>query len=420
MAVTFYRTGTQSKTFGTSVPRSGNVQRNNAPGSTERISAADVDRIFRSSIEHRAATNNFEHVVEVLYELFPMLLKSNPYLKWAPAVKRLYEWWQKTKMQRGKLSVFNQTIGVNHLDASVTTWEPICSSGPQAGYPNFGGVDYSFGHTVGPGSCGIGGQAWPRDIHEHVHTDDSATASEWYWGDFGPFGEKGVITSQQTRPSGSAGADLPVMDTGYGQEFGEGYDTPPHIKPAPQPMPYSSIPDRKTDPFTYERGYDDPSSSTDIQTQTDTAFAYGGPTVGRTRQGSKERKFNLSGAELAQFSKFAAILGNVYGKLADFRDIINALNESLPKHLQIKSKSLPKLLANVWAHLDQLHPTDAVLNVLKELAEDQVGGASDFFASKSAIATNSTKQKFHLSPRGANVGGEDPTSAWIRSIFGIS
>lgn len=127
------------------------------------------------------------------------------------------------------------------------------------------------------------------------------------------------------------------------------------------------------------------------------------PPVGRVRPGkrTKERKFKASTmADLvASALKSTAF---VHGKMADFRDLIQALHDSLPKELQLKGKDkkqLTKLFRRVYENLDKMDAKSAFMNVLKEIAEDILGGIGDRLRSKAAAKNNWFKNKIFTSPR---------------------
>lgn len=95
-------------------------------------------------------------------------------------------------------------------------------------------------------------------------------------------------------------------------------------------------------------------------------------------------------------------VARAHGKLTDFRDLLGAFHDSLPKELQLKGKdkkSINKLLRQVWQNLDKMDGEKALAGVIKELAEDVVGGVGDMFKTEAAKKLGWTKQKFHLTPR---------------------
>lgn len=170
--------------------------------------------------------------------------------------------------------------------------------------------------------------------------------------------------------------------------------TPPFDPtPDPLPPPYEIIPDRPQDPF-YESGND---------TVTETSTERRPPDAWRFRPARRTTEKKYKTTATARALEYLLVeMGKGYGKLADFRDILKALDEALPSDLQAKGKckkQIPCLLRNVLDHLESLHGEKALLNIIKELAEDVVGGFGDQLASESAAKNNTFKQKFHLSPR---------------------
>lgn len=113
----------------------------------------------------------------------------------------------------------------------------------------------------------------------------------------------------------------------------------------------------------------------------------------------KEAKFR-GVPKLAQTLFFD--VARAHGKLTDFRDLLGAFHDALPKELQLKGKdkkSINKLLRQVWTNLDKMDGEKALAGVIKELAEDVVGGVGDMFKTEAAKKLGWTKQKFHLTPR---------------------
>lgn len=114
---------------------------------------------------------------------------------------------------------------------------------------------------------------------------------------------------------------------------------------------------------------------------------------------TKEAKFR-GVPKLAQTLFFD--VARAHGKLTDFRDLLGAFHDALPSNLQLKGKdkkSINKLLRRVWDNLDKMDGEKALAGVIKELAEDVVGGVGDMFKTEAAKKLGWTKQKFHLTPR---------------------
>lgn len=121
----------------------------------------------------------------------------------------------------------------------------------------------------------------------------------------------------------------------------------------------------------------------------------------RVKPKGNVREAKFRGASSVATSLFFDV-ARAHGKLTDFRDILGAFHDALPDHLQLKGKdkkSIQKLLRRVWDNLEQLNGEEALANVIKELAEDVVGGVGDMFKTETAKKLGWTKQKFHLTPR---------------------
>jgi hypothetical protein len=160
----------------------------------------------------------------------------------------------------------------------------------------------------------------------------------------------------------------------------------------PLPPPYNAIPDREMG--NSQRGYEiaaepEPSLAVD--------YAY------RTRPPSstKEKKVKWTGpAQIAH--AILVSLGRVHGKLADFRDIIEAMEKALPKNQRLKGKDkkqIGKRLRNLWDNFEDLNGEQALLNIIEELAEDVVGGVGDRFRKEASENFGWLKSKTFTSPR---------------------
>lgn len=164
------------------------------------------------------------------------------------------------------------------------------------------------------------------------------------------------------------------------------YDVPP------LPPPYWHIPDREMG--NSERGNSLPDTAVETVAP---PYAWRGPPP----RGTKEKKVKWSGP--AQILNAILVsLARADGKLKDLRDIVGAMNDALPKELKLKgkdAKSLPKLLRNVWDNLDKMNGEQALANIIKELAEDVVGGFGDRLRQDAAKEFGWVKSKIFTSPR---------------------
>lgn len=177
---------------------------------------------------------------------------------------------------------------------------------------------------------------------------------------------------------------------------------PGRFEPDPLPVPYPVIPDLPPREWPGADGNNDPSYAPGAATMGDELtrpqwepLAHREPAAKRVT----ERKFRGANS-LAKELFFD--LARAHGKLTDFRDIVGAFHDALPKELQLKGKDkkkIPALLRRVWDNLDKLDGEKALAGVIKELAEDVVGGVGDMFKTKAAANFGWTKQKFHLSAR---------------------
>lgn len=160
----------------------------------------------------------------------------------------------------------------------------------------------------------------------------------------------------------------------------------------PLPPPYEYLPDREM-PWPGERG--------------NTAPEYVAPPrvadSPRFRPGPKEKEKKVKWTGPAQIAHAILVsAGRIHGKLADFRDIVGAFHSALPKELQLKGKdkrSVNKMLAQVFNHWDQLNGEKALLGVIKEVAEDVVGGFGDRLRSEAAKEFGWLKNKIFTGPR---------------------
>lgn len=175
---------------------------------------------------------------------------------------------------------------------------------------------------------------------------------------------------------------------------------PGRFEPDPLPVPYPVIPELDPREWPGSDGNTDPSvrSQPDIDVQQAPKWER---TAHRKPPGPrvKERKFKgvKSWAQQALFAAFRA-----HGKLNDFRDLLLAMHDALPKELQLKGKDkkqLPKILRRVWDNLDKMDGEKALANIVKELAEDVVGGFGDMLKTKASANFGWSKQKFFLQPR---------------------
>lgn len=412
MAVYMERTRNTGGTFGPSgsVPNTGWVQgrgreAQNQPGSTSRISPADIGKINPSSIiDGKGQSYNRDQMTRAIFgaaRMFPQLVKLHPWLRFYDLIMLLYQGWRAARLNRMRVKLATNKEGIEVVTDTPNpgSFTQHCSGSPDPAYPFFGGIGYNPGSIGGPGDCGASGQAWPRHLDGPNPTYNSENASEWWWGDFGLAGEKGMITNQWNRPFGT-----PLEEYVHGpyqkidsdhlnlRPAGKSiYDAPP------TPRSWPSVPNRDPGYNPNNKGYDNPGQPMPGPS----IISSGGPPVGRVRQRyrEKERKFQLTKDAADRLAKYSKILGNVQGKLADFRDLVEALEKSLPDDLQTKGKSLPDKLANLMRHYDKISPDEAFLGVLEEIAEDLVGGAGDFFKSEAAKKWEISKQKLHLSPR---------------------
>lgn len=118
-------------------------------------------------------------------------------------------------------------------------------------------------------------------------------------------------------------------------------------------------------------------------------------------RGEREKKYRTS-ATASMLESILKQVGRAHGKLADLRDILGAFNDALPKHLQLKGsdkKSIPKLAENMWKNLYEIDGAEALENVIKEIAEDQLGGFGDQLRSEASKKQGWLKNKIHTSPR---------------------
>lgn len=165
------------------------------------------------------------------------------------------------------------------------------------------------------------------------------------------------------------------------------------VEVTPMPPPYEYIPSRSdADMWPGERGY---SAGEAIEPVAPPAFrAKPGPRV-------KEKKVKWTGPAQMLHAILVSI-SRVHGKLLDLRDILGAMNDALPKELQVKGaskKALPDLLRNVWQNLDKMDGEKALAGIIKEIAEDVVGGASDMLRKEAASKFGWMKTKVYTSPR---------------------
>lgn len=180
---------------------------------------------------------------------------------------------------------------------------------------------------------------------------------------------------------------------------------PPHtFLPDPVAPPYPFIP-KHPPPAPSERGNDAPTGQKEIETATGTDGPLDpfGPTIYRAPPGRRvtERKYKATGMAVL-LEQLLVRLSHGLGKLLDLRDLATALHDSLPKELQLKGKEkkqLHKVLETVWNNLDKMHGEKALLNIIKEVAEDVVGGVTDKWKADISKELGWFKSKLHLSAR---------------------
>lgn len=180
----------------------------------------------------------------------------------------------------------------------------------------------------------------------------------------------------------------------------------PILQPVPEPLPppYKAIPDREMHPDS-ERG-NDVLGRTNLRVQPvdrPLTSASPEPATGRRPPGPKEKEKKYRATGLVKWLERAVKLANkVDSKLKDFRDIIIAFNDALPKEKQLKApdnKKLQKLLENMLRHFDDVDGLEAILNIVKEIAEDLIGGAGDALRSEAAAKMGWFKNKIWTMPR---------------------
>lgn len=347
-----------------------------------------------------------------LAQSFPQLVKLHPALRFADLLRQLLQLYRLGKIPYWKTKIAEGSLEsvLTHPVSNHTGWFQNCSAGDDPAYPYFGGYGWNPG-AAGAGDCGIGGQAWPRDLSGYDPSRFSENVITWMIGYFPGGVTRGYVKEQWSR---IGFAEEPIMDNEWADNPAP---TPelrlPWIFPelplphqpavAPVPKPFDVIP-RIEPQWPGERGNEAPAPELPPAPEfspTPGANADINPYPWASRrppQGTKDKKFRMTGF-VRVMTKATTVAANVDGKLKDLRDILNALNESLPKHLQTKSKSLPDILGNVFRHLDQINASEAMLGILKEIAEDLIGGASDALAKGAAKKFGWSKQKFHLSPR---------------------
>lgn len=166
------------------------------------------------------------------------------------------------------------------------------------------------------------------------------------------------------------------------------------VQVTPLPPPYDYIPERTPeDMWPGERGYE----VEQAQRVAENPWAVREPAPPRTR----EKKVKATGSARV-LGLILGSIGRVHGKLADLRDILGAMNDALPKELQLKGrdkKRIPKLLENVWKNLDKMDGEKALAGIIKEIAEDVVGGAGDMLRAEAANKFGWLKNKVYTSPR---------------------
>lgn len=190
-------------------------------------------------------------------------------------------------------------------------------------------------------------------------------------------------------------------------------DLLPIQKPAPEPLPppYRVIPDRVMHPES-ERSYDTPMDRLPSYRPLEKPQARElnnpnrdsrVPVYGRRppEKKQKEKKYKYS-TFIQAVETAVKVLARVDGKLKDLRDLLKAFDDALPKQYQLKSKDkklISKLIANLYRHLDKVDGGEAFKNVLKEIAEDLIGGAGDRLRQEAAKRMGWFKNKIFTSPR---------------------
>lgn len=164
--------------------------------------------------------------------------------------------------------------------------------------------------------------------------------------------------------------------------------------PTPEAPPYPAIPHRPN----VDRGYDvRPDIPPQVNPNRWPSYA---PRFSAGKR-TKERKFKAS-AVTNLFAEALRVAAQVDGKLKDFRDLIGAMHDALPKEFQLKGKDkkdMSKVLAQLYRHLDKMKGDEAFLGILQEIAEDLLGGAGDRLRQEAASKNGWFKNKIFTSPR---------------------
>lgn len=116
----------------------------------------------------------------------------------------------------------------------------------------------------------------------------------------------------------------------------------------------------------------------------------GGPETPNTppKPGEKEQKLDLWGQWI----------GDLYGKLTEIRDVVNAFTDALPRHLQYRG-GLGDMISNLYANWEHIDWAEAIKNLIENEIQDQAIGRANRAASKSL---GRARNRRYLGPRGAS------------------
>lgn len=194
--------------------------------------------------------------------------------------------------------------------------------------------------------------------------------------------------------------DIPM----YPQDL-EGLDPFRFTRPQQSTWPaaplYKPADKRRYDPDLVEqsdRGYDYPGSSFDYVPDVNTSS---GRPIGRQPPRAREKEKKVKAEGLTKYTLHALIMAaKVNGKMRDFKDYVDAFWKNIPKkHRTPKCKSFGCKLADIWKHWDEIDGSKAFRDMIKEIAEDVVGGAAEQLRDEAAKKNGWFKYKVFLNPR---------------------
>lgn len=120
------------------------------------------------------------------------------------------------------------------------------------------------------------------------------------------------------------------------------------------------------------------------------------PAFPRQRVGAREKERKI----MSSTAGYGAMLdwASRYENMNDAKDLVGAVHDALPKHLQSKSKRVQDQLEAIYRNINDLDVVEALQNIAKEIMEDYLGGKLDQARGKAGSGLGVTKQQIRTIP----------------------